>query len=155
VVEISLPISFFICYGGAKGLRVAEMIRDMPMDRELFNPFLATPDSLDMIPGTEQYNAEIDKRIIDSQLMVVVGTCDIKKSKPAMREIKLARNEGIHIIVYLEKGCRSKLPQILSGWHPIEYPEYNPRSRFDRLRLDILRTCLRIANTTTVRRESS
>lgn len=53
MVEIELPISFFICYGKEKGRKVAETIRDFPMDRELFKPFLASPYSQDMASGDD------------------------------------------------------------------------------------------------------
>ena len=155
VVEIGLPIPYFICYGGSKGQRVALKIRSMPLERELFMPFLAEPDSRDLMSGAKDFYAEIDKQIIGSQIMVVVGTCDIQKSKDAMREIRLAESQGVHIIGFVQKECRKKLQKILKNpWLPIVYSARTPESSFDKLRFDIVTTCLRIANTATAKGES-
>jgi hypothetical protein len=154
-VDVSLPIAYFICYGGSKGQQVALKIRNMSMEGELFSPFLAAPQSRDVMSG-EAFKSEIDKQIIGSQVMVVIGTCELGKSRVAMREITLARGIGTHIIVFVQKGCRKKLPRILRDmWMPIEYQARNPEFSFDRLRFDIVSTCLRIANAATVRRESN
>jgi hypothetical protein len=155
VVEVGLPIVYFICYGGSKGQQVALKIRNMSMEGDLFKPFLAEPHSRDVMSG-EAFKAEIDKQIIGSQVMVVVGTCELGTSREALREIMLARRNGIHIIVFVQKGCRSMLPKILRNmWIPIEYRVRNPEFSFDKLRFDIVSTCLRIANSATDRRESN
>lgn len=117
----------------------------MPMNMELFQPFLASPHSHDIIPGQEKFKVEIDQQIIGIQVIVVVGTCNLKDSKLAMREIRLARQNGKRSIVFLQEGCSERLPKILYRWNLIECPTHDPDSKFDALRFHIVSTCLHTA----------
>ncbi len=144
MVNVELPISVFICYGGDKGRRVADRIRSTPLDRHVFSPFLASPKAHDMV--SSEHLAKIEQAVRNSHVMVVVHTPEIVKSNLAHREVKIATREGIPIIPFIQKGHRNSLFRELKKiWGNLEFGIKNPEASFDKLQLEIVRVVLRKA----------
>lgn len=85
--------------------------------------------------------------------MVVVHTPGIRTSAAARKEVKIALQEGMLIIPFVQNGHRESIFHALkSKWSPIEFCISKPELSCDKLLLEVLRGCLRRASSTTVRR---
>lgn len=126
----------FICYGGDEGEIVGKSLR-LYLRGEGIYAFLASPKASD-IPAGVDFRKFIDGKLLNSNLMIPICNSGIHRSRPALREIKLALDNDIPIVAFLQKGCR--IPILLNGtWQPVRFEKKSHESMYRRLLVEIYR----------------
>lgn len=131
-------LRIFICYGGREGQRIGYSLRKFLRNEGLM-AFLAGPKSPD-IPAGVNYHKFIDTKLLSSHLMVPICNSRIHRSRPALREIRLAVTapKPIPIVAFTRKRCR--LPGLIKDkWQPVRFDPTNPKSAYHRLLIEIYR----------------
>lgn len=128
----------FICYGGRKGRTIGLDLRKF-LRAEGLNTFLAGAGSPD-IPAGVDYQKFIDTRLLTSHLVIPICNSGIHRSKPALKEIKMALDapRPIPIIAFTRKRCR--LPKLIKDrWEPVRFDPDNPKATYSQLLIEIFR----------------
>lgn len=131
-------LRIFICYGGREGQRIGYSLRKFLRSEGLI-AFLAGPKSPD-IPADVNYQEFIDTKLLSSHLMIPICNSRIHRSKPALREIRLAVTapKPIPIVAFTRKGCR--LPSLIRDkWQPVRFDPTSPKSAYHWLLIEIYR----------------
>lgn len=149
----------FISYGKERAKLVADQFRRELIDLQLFKPFLATRSSPDLLSGDMAIgdrDTEITKNLLNSHVMVFVHAERTTESEPAHNEVKLAIENGISIIPFIQQDQRSFIfPELQSYWSPLEFDINRPQQSFDGLKYEILRVVLRKSAIITAREVDS
>lgn len=129
----------FICYGGRCGRIIGLSLRAY-LSANRCQPFLAGRGSPD-VPAGEDFQVIIDKNLRETHVMITICDLNVMRSKYARAEIRLAEEEGILNIPFLENT--KKLPtQLARFWAPVRFDPANAAASFPELLAEIHRSVI-------------
>ena len=137
-------ISLFICYGKEGGEQVAIKLRNHFSDPSLYDAFLASPKSKDLLSG-QNYREILAQKLPSSDFVIVVFTPGLLDSEPAKDEISRAESLELDIIPFIEIHSRPLMKKVFRRdyWTPIEFSSENPESSFETLELTVIKRYIR------------
>src|SRR5439155_4517183 len=106
-----LKLKVVVGYGGSRALRIARALYNL-LPTKRFYKWIAWRRSRTVIAG-QMFRPEIDKRLIASDVLLMVWTFDSPDSTEAKRELKKAVELGKYIMPFIERGA--PLPSQFAG----------------------------------------
>lgn len=137
-------IQVFIGYGGSRAEEVAKHLNAFLQRENLLYTFLASPDSHSLV-STDDFKIEIDKNLLDCNIVVFVCHKNTSRSREAKREIDLLfqRNLQHKIISFAETHtCIPK--RLRQRWCRLHFAPEKPEESFCRLLNEIFRCFITI-----------
>lgn len=113
-------------YGGSRAQSIAETLRRLIPSRR-FIAWMTSRYSGTIVAG-QRFEPEVDKRIVISDVLLMVWTSQSQGSTEATRELDLATELRKDIFPFVERGV--PLPSQLVGWHNVDFAPGNPEAEY-------------------------